>query len=122
MPRGDGTGPSGMGAMTGRAAGYCAGFAAPGFAQTWGGGGFGVRRSMGWGRGRGWGWRAAGPGVGYAPPVYPVAPMTGGYGLQPQDQEAQLNWLKSQAEMLGQTLANIQHQIEALGGQEQEEE
>jgi len=31
MPRGDGTGPAGMGPMTGRAAGYCAGYAAPGY-------------------------------------------------------------------------------------------
>ena len=26
MPRGDGTGPRGLGPMTGRAAGYCAGY------------------------------------------------------------------------------------------------
>ena len=31
MPRGDGTGPSGMGPMTGRAAGYCAGYPEPGY-------------------------------------------------------------------------------------------
>ena len=31
MPRGDGTGPMGMGPMTGRGAGYCAGYAVPGF-------------------------------------------------------------------------------------------
>jgi len=31
MPRGDGTGPAGMGPMTGRAAGYCAGNSGPGF-------------------------------------------------------------------------------------------
>jgi uncharacterized protein DUF5320 len=34
MPGGDGTGPMGMGPMTGRAAGYCAGNGAPGFAMT----------------------------------------------------------------------------------------
>ena len=33
MPRGDGTGPVGMGRMTGRGAGFCAGFAAPGCAN-----------------------------------------------------------------------------------------
>ncbi len=39
MPYGDGTGPLGMGPMTGRAAGYCAGYTAPGFANpNWGGG------------------------------------------------------------------------------------
>ena len=31
MPAGDGTGPLGWGPMTGRAAGYCAGFPVPGF-------------------------------------------------------------------------------------------
>ena len=31
MPLGDGTGPAGMGPMTGRAAGYCAGFPIPGY-------------------------------------------------------------------------------------------
>jgi len=31
MPGGDRTGPMGMGPMTGRAAGYCAGFGVPGF-------------------------------------------------------------------------------------------
>jgi len=31
MPRGDGTGPIGMGPMTGWGAGYCNGFAAPGY-------------------------------------------------------------------------------------------
>jgi len=30
MPGGDGTGPAGMGPMTGRAAGYCAGYPVPG--------------------------------------------------------------------------------------------
>ncbi len=41
MPRGDGTGPMGMGSMTGRGAGFCAGFAAPGA------GVFGCRRGAG---------------------------------------------------------------------------
>ena len=31
MPGGDGTGPWGFGPMTGRAAGFCAGFPVPGF-------------------------------------------------------------------------------------------
>ena len=37
MPRGDGTGPAGMGPMTGRAAGYCAGYNMPGYMNPWGG-------------------------------------------------------------------------------------
>lgn len=37
MPRGDGTGPAGQGPMTGRAAGYCAGYNSPGYANPgWG--------------------------------------------------------------------------------------
>lgn len=51
MPRGDRTGPMGMGSKTGRGAGYCNGFAAPGctnpirFAGGFGGGfGRGFRR------------------------------------------------------------------------------
>ena len=47
MPRGDGTGPMGMGPMTGRGAGFCASFAAPGFAN----GGIGYGRNFGRGRG-----------------------------------------------------------------------
>ncbi len=31
MPRGDGTGPAGLGPMTGRAAGVCAGYSVPGY-------------------------------------------------------------------------------------------
>ena len=45
MARGDGTGPMGMGPMTGRGMGYCAGVAAPGYA------------GCGFGRGRGRGLR-----------------------------------------------------------------
>lgn len=72
MPGGDGTGPTGAGPMTGRAAGYCAGNDVPGYANPnsgrgrgrgrgWGrgGGGWGNRWRYGWGRGRsgGWGFR-----------------------------------------------------------------
>lgn len=44
MPWGDGTGPLGLGPMTGRRAGYCAGFPVPGCMNPIGFGG--------WGRGR----------------------------------------------------------------------
>jgi len=37
MPRGDRTGPAGIGPMTGRAAGYCAGYNTPGFMNPYGG-------------------------------------------------------------------------------------
>ncbi|MGI6131405.1 MAG: DUF5320 domain-containing protein [Bacillota bacterium] len=56
MPRGDGTGPAGFGPMTGRAAGYCAGYDAPGArgrAGARGQGAVGIRPRIGAGRGRG---------------------------------------------------------------------
>lgn len=54
MPRGDRTGPWGRGPMTGRSAGYCAGFPDPGYMNPVGGG---PGRGGGRGRGRGMGWR-----------------------------------------------------------------
>lgn len=38
MPRGDGTGPMGIGPMTGRGAGFCSGFASPGYGYGFGAG------------------------------------------------------------------------------------
>ena len=52
MPRGDRTGPRGMGPLTGRRAGYCAGYDQPGYANP--GPGYGYGYGMGGGRGRGW--------------------------------------------------------------------
>ncbi len=49
MPAGNGTGPMGMGSMTGRGAGYCSGSEMPGYAN---GGGFGRGFGFGGGRGR----------------------------------------------------------------------
>jgi hypothetical protein len=67
MPFGDGTGPMGLGPMTGRGAGFCAGFGRPGFASPIPGYsqpyGYGyltpgwLRWSYGFGRGFGRGWR-----------------------------------------------------------------
>ena len=121
MPRGDGTGPAGMGPMTGRAAGYCAGYPVPGFMNPVGGRGF-------WGRGRGggrgrrnWyyatglpGWARAGLGYPawggvvnpHAPPAEPVAPeMTA---------EQELYGLKQQAEYFQNALGDINERIEQL--------
>jgi len=85
-----------MGPMTGRGAGYCAGYGVPGYANPMPGRGFG----MGWGRGGGWGggrgWRnmyyATGlPGwarYGYAP-VWgaPPAAAYGPYGAPPTPEQ-----------------------------------
>ena len=56
MPRGDSTGPMGMGPMTGRQAGYCAGYNMPGYLNNAGGRGMG----MGFGRGANFGGRGGG--------------------------------------------------------------
>jgi hypothetical protein len=51
MPKGDRTGPMGTGAMSGRAAGFCAGFDTPGYAHPTPAGGAGMRagrRRGGW--------------------------------------------------------------------------
>ena len=64
MPGGDRTGPMGTGPMTGRGAGYCAGFQTAGYANpmpgrgfTRGRGGRGFRRGFG----RGMGFSGTGP-------------------------------------------------------------
>ncbi len=51
MPRGDQTGPMGMGPRSGRGPGNCAGFAVPGYSNPAAGRGMG----MGGGFGPGWG-------------------------------------------------------------------
>ncbi len=104
MPRGDQTGPMGAGPMTGRAAGYCAGFPVPGFMNRqvsgWGRGG-----GRGFGRGRGMGW---GRGFGYAPPSVPFTPAAS------DAPASELNALRSQADGLKQTLEDIDARIAAI--------
>ena len=86
MPRGDRMGPDGMGPMTGRAAGICAGNGVPGCMNPQGGRGLGNGRGNGFGYGYGAGpGRGMGRGMGrayapgwqhsyaYAPPA-PVTP------------------------------------------------
>jgi hypothetical protein len=113
MPRGDRTGPAGMGPMTGRAAGYCAGYGVPGFMNPQGGrmgGGFG------WGRGRGrfWGYP---PGAGFwgAPyGAYPYAPAYSG------EQEKQA--LQSQVKLFEDQIAALRKRIEELETEASEDE
>ena len=116
MPRGDGTGPMGMGPMTGRAAGFCAGFGVPGYANPIPGRAFGMGLGRGWFGGGGRGWRhwyyATGlPGwyrAGYAPAWYPSpfpAPMTAA-------QEASI--LEEQARLLREELERLDERLKAL--------
>lgn len=112
MPRGDGSGPNGMGPMTGRGAGYCAGFAAPGFANGAPGFGFGGGGAFGRGRGRRNMYYATGvPGWARAQQPYvapaPVAPVAAAPA-------AGLDALKAQAAQMQAALENIQSRIDAM--------
>jgi len=134
MPRGDGTGPAGMGPMTGRAAGYCAGYPVPGFMNPVGGRGYwgwGRGRGGGWGRGggRGWrhwyyatglpGWARAGygypdegwPGYPYGPYATPAAPTL--------TAEQELAGIKQQAEYFQNALDEIKERMKELEAEEQ---
>ena len=102
MPRGDRTGPMGAGPMTGRAAGVCAGFAAPRIANFGRGRGCGMGFGRGGGGGRGFG---RGLGRGWAASVAGAVAPTG-------DQE--LAVLKQQAQQLQTDLELIQGRIREL--------
>jgi hypothetical protein len=116
-----------MGPMTGRRAGYCAGYDAPGFANPAPRMGMAWRRGRGGGWGGGWRWRhvyyATGrPGwarTGYAPAW--GAPPAGAYGpyAAPPTSEQEVEFLRSQAEWLREQLEAISSRIEEL---EREEE
>ncbi len=125
MPRGDGTGPRGMGAMTGRAAGYCRGGGMPGEANPLPAGrGFGIgfgrcgggRSGGGFGSGgRGWrhwfyatgqpGWMRS-----YAAPYgYPTP-----YQNQKPDPALEKLALKKQAEALQSELDFIKKRLDEI--------
>lgn len=118
MPRGDGSGPMGMGPMTGRAAGYCAGNAAPGYANPVGWRGAG--RGMGWGRGLGRGWGRGWMGYAYSQPAYPPPLYDGPYAPPAGDVNAQLATLQNQAKWMRDSLSQIEEQIRALEVQSEE--
>ena len=123
MPGGDGTGPAGFGPMTGRAAGFCAGYPVPGYMNPVGGRGYG-----GWGR-RNWyyatgltGWQRAGYGL----PAWGGAVSPYPYGAAPfapaLTSQQELDGLKGQAEYLEDTLDGIKKRIEELESQKSTKE
>ena len=124
MPFGNGRGPAGMGPMTGRGAGFCAGYGVPGQMPGSGFAGFGFGHGGGrghrnwfhatgltrWQRGFGAGpyMRGTMPFGGYddpqyAPPVYPQF-----------TKEDRVNDLKAHASHLEGMLDDIKKQIESL--------
>ena len=110
MPAGDGTGPLGMGPRTGRGAGYCAGYSAPGWANPMPGRGLQLGRGRG-GGGRGWRhryWFYATGVPGWARTGFAPAPS----------REQETEFLRQQAEWLKQELDAISQRIEELGKEE----
>jgi len=131
MPAGDGTGPAGLGPMTGRAAGYCAGYSYPGYMNpVWGYGRF-PRGGRGfYGRGRGWRhwyWATGLPGwmrAGYASPapmgwVSPGAPYPPVTEVKP---EQEMEMLRREADMLKTQLEEVQERIDVLEKAKEKEE
>ena len=112
MPGGDGTGPAGMGSMTGRAMGFCAGYAGPGYAYPAGARGyFGRGRGRGFGRGYG---RGYGRGrAGYGAQAYDDAPFVPSMTAQQE-----LGDLKGQAEYLEESLDGIRKRMEEIDKQQ----
>jgi len=145
MPRGDRTGPMGVGPMTGRSAGLCAGYQTPGFMNPpsrFGGGrgyghgrgrgagggrgGFqqppGFRGGMGWGRGRG---RGGGGGGGFGGAAWEI-PYAWGYpgdfsGPFPSRKD-ELEMLQEQASQMEVTLNDIRKRIDELEQDQTEKE
>jgi len=110
MPFGDRTGPQGLGPMTGRGAGYCAGYPLPGRGLGRGGRGQGWGRGFGRGRGRGFGWGPppwGAPYGSYAPAYGPAYPSS--YG--PEDE---VTALKDQARYFEEALQDTKKRIEEI--------
>ncbi len=124
MPGGDRTGPAGLGPMTGRGAGYCAGYAVPGYANPLLGRGYG----FGYGRGLGLGFRGGRGGRGWGRWGYPyspypaygyygyTAPFTVPYGTAPT-KEQEIDALQEQAKYFEETLAEIKKRVSALSSE-----
>ena len=118
MPRGDRTGPQGAGPMTGRAAGYCAGYPVPGYANPIPTGGGGRGRAGG---GRGWRhryWATGVPGPAWAWPAPPVPPVEG----QTPDGQAEAAMLRQQIGQVEQTLKAMSERLNQLETQPEKDD
>ncbi len=118
MPRGDRTGPLGMGSMSGRGAGNCQGAAAPGFNRS--------GQGLGWGgrcrgkAGGGFGWRNMFFATGLPGWARVAAPGTGS-DYSAADPEQERVALKGRAEALGAELEQIKSRLNALESRKSDE-
>ncbi|NLX20471.1 MAG: DUF5320 domain-containing protein [Phycisphaerae bacterium] len=120
MPAGDGTGPMGMGPMTGRGMGYCVGNTVPGFASPMPGRGLG----MGFGRGRGGGrrgWRHQFYATGLPLWARGQAPGVGVPFVAASASVNELEMLRNQTSQLAKTLEQVQQRIAGLESAESKE-
>ena len=107
MPAGDGTGPRGEGAMTGRAMGRCAGYPEGGYATAPGrGGGYGFFGRRG-GGGRGRGNRYYEPAFRYDYPQNSVP-------VYNREQPSETESLKSQVQVIADTIEQIAFRVNQL--------
>jgi hypothetical protein len=121
MPKGDRTGPMGGGAMSGRAAGYCAGRNMPGYAQPMNAGGAGMRA----GRRRGGVWGQGGGGRGFCYRPFATGRMGrmffGGYesALQPLNPELEKESLRTRFQVLQSELDAVNRRLAEIEPEEQ---
>ena len=132
MPGGDRTGPMGAGPMTGRAAGYCAGYGVPGYMNPVPGGGRGFwrfgrgfGRGLGFGRGFGrgyrhWYWATGVPGwarfggywPGAAVPWYGQPASAGSREGEVEDLKAQASELESELQAIRERISELESKTE----------
>jgi len=113
MPRGDRTGPWGAGPMTGRAAGYCAGYSVPGYVNPVNGYGRGWGRGRGRGFGRGYGRGFGRGGYVYPPPAVgqPAYPQAYPPVAQPQSPKQEVAALENYQKELEAEKANLDQEV-----------
>jgi len=131
MPGGDRSGPMGFGPMTGRGAGFCAGFESPGFSTMEQG--YSSRGRRGVGRGMRQGFRGRGRGFGNRnmESGYPWGtgfnnvPFYGdsgsAYAQDPQSRQDEIKYLKQQAGYFAKSLDEVQKRIEKIEAEKESE-
>jgi hypothetical protein len=114
MPGGDRTGPMGLGPMTGRAAGYCAGYPVPGYMNP-SGGRLGLGFGRGHGRARGFAWRRMVVPYGAVPyaPYGGAIPYAAPYDSY-DTEEKEIELLQNQSKFLQDQLSEINNRISEL--------
>ncbi|MBN1861230.1 MAG: DUF5320 domain-containing protein [Candidatus Thermoplasmatota archaeon] len=118
MPGGDRTGPWELGPRTGRAAGYCAGYNVPGYANPGSGRGFGFGGGRGRGFGRGY-WRRGRGFWGPARYPYPEPYYPEPY-LEPSRDEEK-TYLENMMKGLEEEIKQIRERLQELSKEKKED-